>query len=73
MATILNGLTADESERYSELLKKSNNARDMFIGEHTYRGEQVDSTNEWLFNSDAEVDEYKLLDEKRKSDFMKKF
>ena len=45
----------------------------MFIGEHEYRGEQVDSTNEWLFNSDAEVDEYKLLDEKRKSDFMKQF
>ena len=43
MATILNGLTADESERYSEFLKKSN-ASDMFIGEHEYRGEQVDST-----------------------------
>lgn len=72
MATILNGLTADESERYSEFLKKSN-ASDMFIGEHEYRGEWVDSTNEWLFNSDAEVDEYKLLDEKRKNDFMKQF
>lgn len=72
MATILNGLTTDESERYSELLKKSN-ASDMFIGEHEYRGERVDSTNEWLFNSDAEVDEYKLLDEKRKNDFMKQF